>query len=166
MLCAIGEPAFSEPQELELRSECLASGESVELRITLRNPGSTDTAILLGVSIGSDRHVAYSFVVDVKSERDDTVESFRPDLGAIAGRVDPWILRLPATSEFSLVRPMSYFFSSRGKPLRIDGDATVRVRIDKSLSERSVFDGPALVKVFVGEIASEWMRIPGECHVG
>ena len=169
LLCAIGAPALSQAHDLELKVQCLRSNDSVELRVTLRNVGSTDTAVVLGTSVGNgQRYVADSLVLEVKRNQDDEAEPFRPSLGAIFGRIDPWIVTVPAASEFSFVRSASHFSSSHGEPLKIAGSALIRLRLihraDGQFAGELV--GAALVKVSIGEMQTEWVRIPGECHVG
>jgi hypothetical protein len=170
LLCLIGMPAFGEPQQVELDLQCRASANAVELRITLRNAGPTDTAIVLGTSIGNgQKYVADSLVLDVKRGRDGPVEKFRPDVGNIAGRVDPWIVPLPAASDFSFTRSINTFFSSTGKPPVLgNGSLDIRLTLLRRTEDhfRGELVGPGLVKVFVGELATDWLRVPGQCHVG
>jgi hypothetical protein len=166
LLFAIAAPALSQAHELELNMQCLRSDDAVALRVTLRNVGSTDTAVVLGTSIGNgQRYVADSLVLEFKRSQGDDAEGFRPTLGAIAGRVDPWIVTIPAVSEFSFERPEEYFFSSRGEPLKIGSGGLIRLRLIRGRFAGELV-GAALVKVSTDQLQTEWVRVPGECHVG
>jgi hypothetical protein len=165
-LFATAAPVVSQGHDLELRMQCLRSADAVALRINLRNVGSTDTAVVLGTSIGNgQRYAADSLVLDFKRSQNDDAEGFRPTLGAVFGRIDPWIVTLPAASEFSFERPEDYFFSSRGDPLEIGSSGFIRLRL---IQERFAGElvGAALVKVSTDQLQTEWVRVPGECHVG
>jgi hypothetical protein len=169
---AFGPVAFGEPTQPELKIQCQMSAGSPILRISLLNESTSDTAIVIGMSIGNGRwYVADSVVVEVKRAHDGPVEIFRPGGGppAIAGRVDPWIVPLPAGSEFSLALPMAKLFSRSGDSLRLGtGEIFVRASIARHSNDRfnAEMVGPGLVKVFVGVLHTEWLRAPAECSVG
>jgi hypothetical protein len=94
-LLALGVPVFGGPAQVVLKVQCRASANSMALRVTLQNGSSTDTAIVLGTSIGNGRiYAADSLVLDVRHGQDGPIEKYRPGGGApaIAGRIDPWIV--------------------------------------------------------------------------
>jgi len=170
LLCAIGVAAFAQPHEVELKLQCRASVSAVELRVTLRNIGGTDTAIVLGTSVGNGQtYVADSLELDVKRDNGGVIEIFRPTVAHIFGRIDPWIVTLPAASEFTFARPLGSYFSSAGEPLTIGRNGIdVRLRLIRRTEARfgGELVGADLVKVHVGELQTEWLRVPDACGVG
>ena len=158
--------------QVELKVRCQLSAGSPALRITLLNGSTTDTAIVLGTSIGNGRwYVADSVVVEVRRGQEGRVEEYRPGGGppAIAGRIDPWIVPLPAGSEFSLTLPIVRLSSQKGDSLSLGtGEIFIRARVVRHPNDRfnAEMVGPGLVKVFVGELQTEWLRAPAECSVG
>jgi hypothetical protein len=172
-VCVLCVPVRAQTAQIAVEVQCHTSADTVGLRVTLRNVGLTDTAVVLGNSIGNgNRYLADSLALDVKLGESAAVEKFEyfdPSVPGVAGRVDPWIVPLPAVSEFSLTRPLSHF-SSHGKPLMPGGNPIdVRVSLN-ARAERRIFDkdvaGVALVHVLVGEFRSEWLRVPTACAVG
>jgi len=159
--------------QIALELKCHASPDAVGLRVTLRNVGLTDTAVVLGLSIGNgNRYLANSLALDVKLDENAVVEKFEysdPSVPGVAGRVDPWIVPLPAASEYSLTRPLSHFWSN-GKRLAGSGKPIdIRVNLNARAEQRGFgkdMAGVALVNVLVGEFKTAWLRVPTECTLG
>jgi hypothetical protein len=132
----------------------------------LRNTGSTNTQIVLGTNVGNAyRYDATAFVLDVK--RDGNVEQFPAADGPIAGQAGPWVVQLPAMSEFSFLQPISGFYApSTGEPLKI-GRSAIDVRLHWIAPERWLGGETASVNrrnVFAGELTTKWLRVPDQCH--
>jgi hypothetical protein len=169
VLYGIGTPSYSEPQKVELALQCQASSVgATQLRITLRNTGSTYAQMVLGTNVGNGyRYDATAFVLDVKRHGNGTVEHFRGMSGPIAGQAGPWVVELPAMSEFSFVQPISEFVApSSGEPLRIGGSA-VDVRLHWIAPKDWLGGETASVNrrnVLAGELTTEWLRVPDQCH--
>jgi hypothetical protein len=169
LLCGAGTLSYSESHKIELAVQCQGSSlGATQLRITLRNAGSVGTAIVIGSSIGNgQRYVADFVALDVKRDSNSAVEEFRPDLGRIAGRVDPWIVTLPAMSEFSFLQPISgYYSSSTIQPLEIGSGIDVRLRWVAPTNPPfgGELVGGDLVRVFTGEAMTEWLRLRDQCR--
>jgi len=114
VLYGIGTLSYSEPPNVELALQCdVSSVGATQLRITVRNTGSTDTAIVLGTSIGNGGLVANFLVLEVKRDSNSAVDEFHLDL-RVMGHVDPWIVPLPAMSEFSFIQPLGNYWSRGG----------------------------------------------------
>jgi hypothetical protein len=168
----IAQAALGEPTTVELKVQCHHLGESPAFRITLLNDGSTDASVVLGMSIGNGRrYVATSLVVELRRGQDAPIEQYLPGGGppAVAGRVDPWIVALPIGSEFSLTQLADKFLTMQGDALRLPaGESFVRARVIRYSGHRynpeSV--GPGLVRVFDGELQTEWLPLSSECGVG
>lgn len=162
--------ASAQTPEIVMTLECSGSPNAVTLRLTLRNVGPVDTALVLGNSVGNGyRYLADSLTLDVKEPDSATAERFQyfdPSVPGVAGRLDPWIVPLPTASLLSLERPLAHFWA-HGKPLSL-GENPVDIRVNLSArGDRRVADqevaGVALVHVFVGDLATEWVRVPTEC---
>jgi hypothetical protein len=168
----LAQTAYGKPTPVELKMQCRDTGESTALRITLLNEGSTDASVMLGMSIGNGRwYVATSLVVELRRGLDGPIEHYLPNGGppSIAGRLDPWIVPLPTGSEFSLTLPTAKLLTTKGGSLSLlTGESFVRARVIRYADNRnnSEMVGPGLVKVFDGELQTEWLRLPGECGVG
>jgi hypothetical protein len=92
----------------------------------------------------------------------------------IAGRVDPWIVPLPAGSEFSINRPVKQFWSrDPGKMARATGQLSLdggpldlRLKLISRPQDRPHGDdmvGAGLVHVMPGELQSQWIHVPEDC---
>jgi len=163
----VGARSYSEPNPVELALQCQTSAGTTQFRITLRNTGSTNTQVVLGVNVGNSvRYDADYFVLDVKRDANSAVEQFHPGHGQVAGPAWPWVVPLPAMSEFSFLQPISGFHSlSNGETLNIGGSA-IDVRL-RYVAPKNWLGGETLTvnrrNVFTGELTTEWLRVPGQC---
>jgi hypothetical protein len=172
-VCVLCPPVGAESPAIAMELACYASAGAVSLRVTLRNVGRTDTAVVLGKSIGNgNRYLPDSLALEVKVAGDNVERRFEysdPSVPAVAGRIDPWIVTLPAASEYSLTRPLGHFWSN-GQPLRFAGKPLdVRLQLNARATEHVLGEdlaGDALVHVLVGELRTEWLRIPTACAAG
>ena len=178
--CLAVLPAFGQTPQVEMTLQCQPVVNATNLRISLRNTGTIDVNLVLGITLGNGReYIAQALFLQVKSRDGDAVESFQySDPGRsfiIAGRVDPWIVPLPAGSEFSITRPVTHFrpsapgqlASRAGDPLSLDrGPMDLRLRLVSRTQDRPRGDdmvGPGLVHVMPGELQSEWIQVPDDC---
>lgn len=168
-LCGLGTLSYSAPNGVELALRCQESAGTTLFRITWRNTGSTNTQIVLGINVGwGQRYDATSFVLDVKRDGNSAVEEFHPETGAfIAGPAGPWLVPLPSMSEYSLLLPISKFWSPPSlERLKIRGSA-IDVRLHYVAPEHWLGgETPSANRrnVFAGELATEWLRVPDQCH--
>ena len=174
VVCVLSVPARAEIPRVAVELECHASADAVDLRITLPNVGATDTAVVLGNSIGNgSRYFADSLALDVKRNGSSAPERFQysdpSGPAAVAGRVDPWIVPLPAASKYSLTRPIDHFWSDGKRLTRSWEPMELRIYFNARADQRSFgkdVAGEALVNVVVGQFTSEWRRVPTDCVVG
>ena len=169
---AVGPPALAQSPAIALALDCSRSGARVDLRMTVRNDNATDSAVVIGTSLGNGRrYLADSFTLDVKRGQgtSETYMYFDPSAPIVAGRLDPWILQVPSASAFVLTRPIGHFWAS-GAPLTLGADAIdVRLRLSARADKRALeMNGSALARenIFVGELSSEWRRVPDSCTAG
>jgi hypothetical protein len=85
-----------------------------EVTLTIRNADQTDTAVLLGIALGNGRwYLPQALVVELKRNGSNEVEELLyQGPAAIAGRIDHWIVPLPAAAAFSLRLRAADFFST------------------------------------------------------
>jgi hypothetical protein len=180
--CLVVLPAFGQTPQVEMTLQCRSPAKGAELRITLRNTGAKDINLVLGMTLGNGReYFADALFLEVKRRDSDVVESYQyADPGrsaAIAGRVDPWIVPLPAGSEFSITRPVSQFWSrDPAKMARASGQLSfgngpldLRLKLISRPQDRPRGDdavGAGLVHVMPAELQSQWIHVPEDCKAG
>jgi hypothetical protein len=180
--CSAVWPAFGQTPQVELTLQCQTSAKATDLRMALRNTGTIDANLVLGITLGNGReYIAETLILEVKRRDGDDVESYQysdPDRSyAIAGRVDPWIVPLPAGSEFSITRPLNQFHPRvPGASTRVAGQLSLeggamdlRLKLISRPQDRPRGDdtvGPGLVHVMPGELQSQWIHVPEECKAG
>lgn len=163
-------PANAQAPVVEMTLQCLAGATGRDLRITLRNTGPKDVNLLLGITLGngSSYHLSALFL-DVRQRGSDKIEVFAPSGSqpAIAGRVDPWILPLPARSEFSLTRPPGNFGMNLEKLTMERAPMDLRLRLEPLPFYRPKPNddtiGAGLVHVLYQKFESAWIRVPEDC---
>jgi hypothetical protein len=168
LLCGIGTLSYGEPNGVQLAVHCQASAGITQFRITLRNTGSTNTQVVVGINVGNGvRYDADYFVLDVKRDANSAIEQFHPGHGQMNGPAWPWVVPLQAMSEFSFLLPISGFHSlSNGESLKI-GDSAIDVRLHYVAPEHWLGRETSAVNrrnVFAGELTTEWLRVPDQCH--
>ena len=143
---------------------CEVTSGQIELTITLRNLGAVDKSAYFGVIVGNGKkYLTNELALDVKDAHGTTrYRYFDPSVPAIAGRLDPWVITLPANSSFSIVRPANHFWVD-GAPLSEERDPfEVRLLLVARKVPRE-FLIPNF-RAFVGELRSDWLRIPSGCR--
>lgn len=170
LLCAGAMPGTEKTPHVELGLQCIASANVPELRISLRNTGIGDANVVFGITLGNGRaYHAAALILEVKRRDGDTVERFQiaDSTPRVAGRLDPWIVPLPAGSEFSIARPIGLFRSPDDKPLSIGSPLELRVKLVSRREDRPRGDdavGPGLVHVVPGDLQSAWISVPESCR--
>ncbi len=163
-------PATEKTPDVELGLQCIAAAKGADLRVMLRNTGTGDANVVVGITLGNGRtyHAAALFL-EVKRGEGNTVESFQiaDSMPRVAGRLDPWIVPLPVGSEFSITRPIGLFRSPDDKPLSISSSVDLRVKLISRPEDRPRGDeavGPGLVHVLPGDLQSPWISVPEGCR--
>jgi len=175
VLYGIGALSYSQPNEVELALQCQkTSVGAIYLRITLRNTGSTSTRIVLGATAGNTEYPIY-VVVEEKRDGNSAVEEFHLEMGNGLG--GDWIVELPAISEVSSLQGISNYWSTAEhqlKRLNIGGSA-IDVRLHwiapeppspafGELADRLNALTAGRRNALMGELTSEWLRVPDQCH--
>ena len=166
VLAATLQPApTAKAPELRFRLECLAPGE---LLATIRNEGSADTAVIVGVVLGNGaKYMVGDLRLFIKTGGEpEYVRVYRPrDYPAhIGGSLEDWIVPLPVNASFGLRLRVSDFEGWRS---RTTFPAS-------TLSVRLVIRGPSLsaspdVRLFrvwteKDAIRSNQVHVPDDCR--
>jgi hypothetical protein len=155
-----------------LEVTCRESNGVVELQMSLRNTGTRDTAVTLGMDLANGhRYFPDRLTMDVKTSGFGTIREFEywdPSLPGIAGRVDPWVVPLPHSSEFSITRPLGHFWLNGASLAELSRPFQVRLRLKAQAPINSNLDmaGIAPLNYFSGDLESKWPVIPKECTRG
>jgi hypothetical protein len=136
------------------------------LRFTIRNVSDASTAAVIGSIIGTYR--VYSpddlkLVVRRAGNADTTFELFNRSVGVIGGRIDQWLLALPAGATFSMPLPLRQYSATE----QLTIPAAVQLRLTThSLSEKNLSSGLSdqrFIPLWIGTLTSNWLRFPDEC---
>ena len=152
--------------DVSLAVACAASNE---ISLTILNKGEVDTAVFLGYALGNGaRYYPREIVVEVKRTATAEFEELRfVGPAAIAGRIDHWIVTLPARATFTLPLLAGDFagVAAGFRPLTASPDE-LRVR----LTGRSITSdlNPDLAgikawRLWTGTATSNSLRFASEC---
>ena len=153
---------------VELRCEA-SKPDTSALAVTLRNPGNADTAVVLGVTLANGR-VYLPTGIKVRVRRPAEMREHEPLYNNLTrgGRVDSWVVPLPAGSSFTFLVPVRHFISPTTytadfKPFVAGGDGLdLRVVLDARPIEFGSAD-MRLLKVWVGALTSDQIHVPNHC---
>src|SRR5690606_16099033 len=118
----------------------------------------------MGFILGNGRkYLANELAVEVRGANVHTQYNYTdPSVPGIAGRVDPWVVELPAGSSFSIARPWSHFWAN-GVPLsRAGTPLEVRARMDMRGVPREC--AIPQFQAFTGSLVSAWISVPDGCQ--
>jgi hypothetical protein len=163
-----GIPLLGEASSSAIDAElgCQMRNGQMSLRITLHNRDSADTAVVFGsILANGGKYLADNLALDVRAGSDLTrYQYFDPSVPGIAGRVDAWIVSLPAESEYTLVRSLSHFWSGSGQLSTMTRPFATRLAFVAPPTP-SHYAIPAF-KVYQGQLISSWVEVPTQCVAG
>ncbi len=101
-----------------------------EIRVAMQNNSDTDTAVVLGTAWANGKfYVPYNLAFAIaRPKRGTETLIYQPEWlpGAVAGRLDPWLMPLPRQSNFTLTFPAIDFIYD-GDRFRPERDDELRV---------------------------------------
>lgn len=163
--------AQTEKPIVQVEIQCTAQESIVELIITLSNPGTEDTEVVLGEARANGQlYLPSALYAKVKVPGDATehvFSYFNPAHAFVAGRIDPWIVPMPVTSSFSLNVQSEHLWSSNLNTSLKDMPATSKIRV--GVAARAIefvnvdTTGPKLMHVFVGDLESSTLEASTDC---
>lgn len=144
----------------------LACGEQPsELVVTIRNTGQSDTAVYLGTALANGRwYEPASLTIELtrtgRSEPEDLVYL---GMRGIAGRIDPWIVTLPARAAFMLTLRSGDFVSTTQPTPSANPEAlAIRLTGRPIISTSLDMPGLNLWSVWIGTTRSNRLQL-SEC---
>lgn len=163
--------AQTEEAVVQLEIQCTAQESVIDLIITVRNSGTKDTAIVLGEARGNGQVYLPSALYAVVNMTGDAKEHnlfyFNRAHAFVAGRVDPWIVPLPATSSFSVSVQSEHLWSSELNASLKDMPAISKIRL--GVVARAIefvnadTTGLKLMHLFVGDVKSKVVDPSSDC---
>lgn len=152
-------------ESLTLEIGCTVNTDaSVDLIATIANVGGEHAAVLIGLRLGNGRsYLASALTIEAFSNPSTQPQEFEFLIGWIAGRVDPWIVPMPAGAAYTFNVGMKDFISREQHTLLSDADFPVEVVL--RLKAPPIQD-VAFGEGFVGVLTSSRLRVPDRCSFG
>jgi len=152
--------AAAEPLRLELR--CV-DAPALRFRMTIRNVGGEPTAVVIGSILGNDRTYVVGplrFMLQRPGAGDDSVEFSDPPIAGVAGRLDPWLIPLPAGASYAVMLSVPTALRDRfSAPAAIQ----VRLRTHEAGQPNSDMQGVQFIHLWVGALESGPIQFPDAC---
>ncbi len=161
-------PPQQTPAPLRLSLSC-ATSPALAFRLTVQNISSEPTAVVIGWILGNDKKYLLApatLVVTRPGESDVTLTYFDVTVPGIGGRMDPWLVMLPAGASYSVLVPAGNFRSS---PDLKQGDFTRPAKVQVHLPTKEIgnrnpdMEGLKFIHVWVGTLTTVWLDVPNQC---
>jgi hypothetical protein len=133
-------------------------------RLTLHNVSTVSTAAVIGTILANDKKYLLgrvAFTVTRAGVADSTFDFFDPSVPTVAGRVDPWLIPLPAGASYSVVVSIPEGFREL-----LAGIADVRARLTTRENRNPNLDvqGLRFIHVWIGTLISDPIHLPDACR--
>ena len=171
LLLALALSQNPAPKQTDLTLSVGCSQRANEVVLSIRNPGTTDTAVLLGYALGNgQRYLPRELIVEIKRDGNADFEQllYNGTPSGIVGRIDHWVVTLPAGA--SLVLPLrATDFSANAAGFRtLTGppeELRVRLTAQAITSDLSVdMAGMKSWRLWTGTVVSNSLRVAAECN--
>ena len=171
LLCvgiAICAAAQTPGAPLRLSLECQQKPE-LAFRYTIHNVSNHPAAAVIGIVLANDKkYLPGPLHLTVRRAGMPDVDlTYVDPTGAIAGRLDPWLVTLPASASYSAVVPARYFLAlAENVNETFSAPATLQLR----LTTQKVADlnpdmiGLQLIRVWIGTLVSDRLQFPRQCR--
>jgi len=163
---AAGFAGQAQTAELPLRLTlgCERASELV-FRFILENVSTEPTAAVIGTILGNDKKYLpgpLGFTLRRAGEADVNFDWFDPSVVGISGRIDPWVIPLPAGASYSVtvVIPNGFrhlFFAP--------ADVRLRMTTREIANPNGDLQGLRFIHVWIGTLTSDWIHVPESCRV-
>jgi hypothetical protein len=154
-------------QPLKLSLECQQKPEPM-FRLSIKNVSTVPAAAVIGIVLGNDKHymlTSLSLAVRRPGIADMILEYVDPSVPAVAGRIDPWLITLPAGASYSLVVPARNFLlhsKPLDKPFAAPAELQLRLTTEKNEPNPDL-KALAIIRVWIGTLVSDRLKFPGQC---
>ena len=149
----------------------LACSQASELmfRFTMQNVSATPTAAVIGTILANDKNYIPTLELTVRRAGipDVTLTYVDPTAVGVGGRLDPWLIALPADASYSVTVPARNFRLTPNftkEPFLAPADLQLHLATREVGRANLDMQGISLIHVWVGTLASDWVRVPGDCH--
>ena len=150
------------PFRLAVRCE---RASDLVFRFILENVSDEPTAAVIGTILGNDKKYLpgpLGFTLRRAGEADVNFDWFDPSVVGIAGRIDPWVIPLPAGASYSVrvLIPNGFrhlFFTP--------ADVRVRLTTREIANPNGDLEGLRFIHVWIGTLTSDWIHVPESCRV-
>ena len=156
-------------QQADLSLSVACGARPNEVMLTIQNPSDANTAVLLGYALGNGRsYLPRELVVEIKRPQDSDFERLLHEgPTGIVGRIDHWIVTLPARAHFILpLRASDFAATKAGFRILAAPPDELRVR----LNARSIVADLSLDmarmrqwQLWTGTAVSNTLRWAAEC---
>jgi hypothetical protein len=169
LVAAVSTVPHAQTAPLRLLLACSQVSE-LTMRLTIQNVSAAPTAAVIGTILANDKKylpahlkltVRRAGVPDVTLTYIDTTVAF------VAGRLDPWLITLPPDASYSLAVPAENFRhtpSLTKEPFSAPADLQLQLPTREIGETSRDMQGLSLIHVWVGTLASDWIRFPSDCH--
>ena len=167
---AAGNTGKDPVRVLEHDPDSTSSGALPKLRLEFRNPGPDDLVLNIGTMLANGKKQYPEAIILVITDSRGTFHEmgFAGGPWAIGGRVDPFVLPLPAGATFSLPVDLEKASAADGSKYRFDGSYTIEARfIGKaviSATTRSSLQDGVLMPFWTGRVTSNRLHFEVATH--
>jgi len=165
---AVPAAAQTGADPLRLALECTQASE-LTFRFTMQNVSTVPTAAVIGVILGNDRKYLpgnLELTVRRAGMADTNLSYVDLSVAVVGGRLDRWLIALPADASYSVAVPAKNFrlgATLRQEPFVAPADLQLRLTTQENGRHNPDVQGLSLIDVWVGTLTSAWLRFPGQC---
>jgi hypothetical protein len=166
----VGGPAASQTGDpLRLAFECRQASE-LKFRFTIHNISPAPAAVVIGTILANDKKYLpdrLELTVRRPGVSEVNLTYVDPTVPGVAGRLDPWLIALPPDASYSLTVPAQNFRLAPGlskEPFSTPADLQLRLTTRQVGMLNGDVQGLNFIHVWIGTLASDWIRFPSECN--
>jgi hypothetical protein len=155
---------------LRLVLGCSQKGEMM-FTFTIQNVSAAPTVAVIGTILGFDEKylpALLELTVRRAGVPDTTLTYVDTSVPVIGGRVDPWLIFLPADASYSVAVPATNFRlmpNLEMESFSAPADLQLRLTTQEIRRPNSDVQGLSLIHVWVGTVTSDWIRISADCRL-
>ena len=157
------------PGPLRLSLACQQTHE-LAFRFAIQNVSTEPAAAVIGIILGNDRKYLpgpLSLTVRRAGVPDVHLQYVDLSVAAIAGRIDPWLITLPAGASYSVAVPARNFLPG---PRLVEESFSAPAELQLQLTTQETgepnpdLSGLRFIRVWIGTLVSDRLQFPGQCH--
>ena len=148
---------------LRLTLEC-EQASRLTFRLTLQNVSTEPTAAVIGTVLANDKKYlprSLAFTLKRTGVADTTFDYVDPSVSVVGGRVDPWLVPLPAGASYSVVVSIP---SGLRESFASPAEVHVRLTTHEIGNPNLDVQGLRFIQVLVGTLTSDRIHFPESCR--